>query len=477
MSDKQARGYKGKIHLEFEEEYGVTPAAADRKPFLVAINNFSPKASDALNDDPLIRGTRNPAPPGRGNVDVSGDAGVPLDAHMTGQFLRAMFGLPVSTLVEAVSLSAGAVVDKGTGKVGLPAVGHGLEPGTPVIIDGTVNYDGDYVLTAETSADELVISATYVAETVSAADTVTPARRVTLTAGDVADKSGGKVGLPAAAHGLPVGAEITVTGTTAYDATYTVLRGTTANELVVTATYVEETLDGSEVADCRFYNHVYSVSDEQPSMSAGKVIPDIGLYSVCSGLKIGSVTFSGGGSGVVGLSLPMSGRDEAKESAAYDADPAVASVQYPLHRFSQKHARIEEGGESLTKRVITVSMDVNFNLDTGEEQYTIGSGGRRGDLPEGIMALSGSVSALLKDSRFIDRGENAERTSMKLSWVNGGYAIVLFMEELEFSRNYPALSGPQGMKEDFSFTSFLDTGSAGSALVVTLRNEIKTWEV
>lgn len=471
MSGTQARGYKGKVVMDFEASFGVAPST--KKPFGVPFNSFDVKATQSLDSDPLIRGTRNPAAPGMGNKDVSGSAEVPMDAHSFGLWLRAMFGLPTTTVVAAVVLTAGSAVDKGSGKVGLPSTAHGLEPGTPVIISGTDNYDGDYLLASETSTNELVITATYAVETVSGTDTVTPGHRLTLDAGDAVDKSGGLVGLPVTAHGLPVGAEVTVVGTTNYDATYTVKRGTSADEIVVTASYSSETFDGTETVDCLFHSHVYVIGDTQPSMVAEKQFPDIPVYLDADGLKVGSASFKAGGSGVVGVSLNLSGRDEAKKSAAYDAE--VAAVQLPLHRFSQSGARISEGGSVLADRLTSVDVSMGFELDTGDEQYTIGSGGVRGNLPEGIMNLSGSCSGLFVDTRFLDKAEIGERTAISLAWINGGYALTVDMAEAMFERSSPGIPGPKGILESFSYTAFHDTGSAGSAVVITLKNDIKTW--
>ena len=59
----------------------------------------------------------------------------------------------------------GPAVDKGGGEVGIPLTGHSFVTGNRVRLVGTTNYDGEYVLEAATSANELVITETYVVET------------------------------------------------------------------------------------------------------------------------------------------------------------------------------------------------------------------------------------------------------------------------------------------------------------------------
>lgn len=61
---------------------------------------------------------------------------------------------------------AGPAVSKDGGKVGIPCTGHGLSDGDCIRLERTLNYNGAFILQAGTTgSDELVITATYVAET------------------------------------------------------------------------------------------------------------------------------------------------------------------------------------------------------------------------------------------------------------------------------------------------------------------------
>jgi len=67
-----------------------------------------------------------------------------------------------------------AAVDKGGGLVGIPVTGHQFADGESVTITGTTNYNGAHVIVSHT-ADELVITATYNAETFDGVDdTIAP---------------------------------------------------------------------------------------------------------------------------------------------------------------------------------------------------------------------------------------------------------------------------------------------------------------
>lgn len=74
------------------------------------------------------------------------------------------------------TLDNAAAVDKGGGEVGLPITGHSFVTNLHVTISGTTNYDGTWKINSET-ADEIVITATYVAETFVGTETVISARQ------------------------------------------------------------------------------------------------------------------------------------------------------------------------------------------------------------------------------------------------------------------------------------------------------------
>ena len=71
------------------------------------------------------------------------------------------------------ALDAQAAVDVGGGLVTIPLTGHGYTVGQTLLFYGTTNYDGVHVLPVQTAGgeDDIVITATFVAETFSITDT------------------------------------------------------------------------------------------------------------------------------------------------------------------------------------------------------------------------------------------------------------------------------------------------------------------
>lgn len=93
-------------------------------------------------------------------VRIEGLRNVVTDAYVNNATITGvLYNLP------AQNPDVAAAVDKGSGKVGIPCTGHGLTGGTDVIrIERSVNYNTEFLLDASTTVDELVITATYVAE-------------------------------------------------------------------------------------------------------------------------------------------------------------------------------------------------------------------------------------------------------------------------------------------------------------------------
>ena len=81
----------------------------------------------------------------------------------------------------SATLDNAAAVDKGGGLVGLPITGHGFQAGQIVVVAGTTNYDlpVGYEIISQTT-NEIVVTATYVAETFAGTETVVFGRVVIL---------------------------------------------------------------------------------------------------------------------------------------------------------------------------------------------------------------------------------------------------------------------------------------------------------
>lgn len=90
----RAYGSRAQMALAFESTYGTAPASG---------YTFAPFASMTLSseqpliDSELLGYGRDPLAPVRDAVTTDGDVVIPLDAHATGFWLKALFGAPVTT--------------------------------------------------------------------------------------------------------------------------------------------------------------------------------------------------------------------------------------------------------------------------------------------------------------------------------------------------------------------------------------------
>lgn len=68
----------------------------------------------------------------------------------------------------------GTAVNKGGGLVGIPITAHGWTTGKSVTLTGTTNYNATYILDVTTSVNEIVVPATFIAETFAITDLANP---------------------------------------------------------------------------------------------------------------------------------------------------------------------------------------------------------------------------------------------------------------------------------------------------------------
>jgi len=139
----------------------------------------------------------------------------------------------------------GVAVDNGDGTVGIPVAGHLYHEGESIVISDSVAYAGTYTLPDQSlgSEDVVVITATYAAETFLGTETIARA------GGAVVDNGDGTVDIPCHNHGFESGQDVTISGTTNYDGTYTIGTQADPDWLTITAIYVAEEITGGRAMD------------------------------------------------------------------------------------------------------------------------------------------------------------------------------------------------------------------------------------
>lgn len=214
------------------------------------------------------------------------------------------------------------------------------------------------------------------------------------------------------------------------------------------------------------YTHVFKLPETVPSFSVGrKLALDTALYPRVSGVKINTMSFTAGGSAEALVTLACEGADETMDATPIDATPVV-----PLYdKFSQFQASLKIGGTTVAD-VPSVSINIGNDLDTSEDYYCIGGNGVRGDLPEGIPVVNGSIKTLFKSQTYLDMALANTETSLELKYTKGAKSLTFLFNELQFARSTPGIEGPKGIMLELPFEAYLGDHVGASAVIVTAIN-------
>lgn len=211
------------------------------------------------------------------------------------------------------------------------------------------------------------------------------------------------------------------------------------------------------------YVHEFKVGDTMPSLVLEKQFSGISQFAKYSGCKISSFGLDVGGDGELVATLGVLGASEDLSGVAYDADPTTIS----LTRFSNYQASLEEDGVALSNGTM-VSLNIDFGLDG--ENYVIGGAGERGDIPEGLISVSGTLTTLFEDATLLNKAINGTESSLVITLTNGTNVLTLDLNELRYERRVPDIQGPEGILAELNFQAYFDNHADDSVVVATLTN-------
>lgn len=218
------------------------------------------------------------------------------------------------------------------------------------------------------------------------------------------------------------------------------------------------------------YKHVFKISDTQPSLTVVAVHPDLTEHDIFTGCKVSSMNLSAGGDGELTTTFSLVGSRCTISDTAYNASPTVSK----LKRFSNFQASIKQDDAVLAKTIKTCDMTIDMGLDT--EQYTMGDGGVLGDIPEGLVKISGTLNALhTSANNLVKMAAKNEVHSLELSLTNGDFSLCFKLPEIKYAPTTASIDGPGGSIVDLSYNAFLDAAEEGSAIVVELVNDVASY--
>jgi len=220
------------------------------------------------------------------------------------------------------------------------------------------------------------------------------------------------------------------------------------------------------------YIHTFSIGDTLPSLMIEKGFGDIDQYFKYNGCKVNSLSLSITASGFQNCSFDFVGAKETTGASSFDSTPTDLGKQ-SFDGFAI--ATIEEGGVAIGNVISIDSLTISNDLDT--DQYSIGGAGQRDELPEGLVSVTGTLTARFEDLTLYNKAVNDTESSLKIIYTlgtgvgsAGNEQIEFLIPELTFAPQSPAISGPKGIMVELPFIAYYGDGSEGSTLQITLKN-------
>lgn len=226
----------------------------------------------------------------------------------------------------------------------------------------------------------------------------------------------------------------------------------------------------TEVTAGVLYSHVWKLTDALKSIGIEQGFTDKGKYFLYNGCKVSKFTIEFGGEGNLNATIDIVGGKETPSSASVDVD----ALEVELYRFNNFQGTIQEAGVDIA--VITkFKIEIDFDLDTGENTYPIGNEGYRSDLPEGIAKISGSMTAMYHDDTLRAKSADGTETSIKTSLIKGTKELHFFMPEVQLERTSPGIKGSKGVMLELNYEAYENGNAEGTAIVVTLKNSQESY--
>jgi hypothetical protein len=218
------------------------------------------------------------------------------------------------------------------------------------------------------------------------------------------------------------------------------------------------------------YTHIFKVTDSQPSLVLEQQYPDIPTYELFNGCKVTQFSFTYGGDTELTANFDILGAKRTVSGTPF----ASTLSDIPILKFNNFQGTVEEGGSPLAI-VTEASLNADFGLDG--DTYTIGGGGYRTDLPEGLLQVSGSIKAFFADTVLLNKAINNTKTALNFKFINGAHSLQFYMEEVIFQQTSPGIENEKGITINLPFKAFYDNGAGGSAIVATLVNSQASYAV
>lgn len=472
MPQKFAQVSGGACSLTMYLEGSPGKVAPGTKGVRLALMTEGFKKGSSKKQRSVIRGVRGPGKPYAGLPQMSGQLESAAYAPQLGYVLRALCGAPQTVPESARTLEAAAVTELDSGFVGLPCAGHGFLQDAVITVTGTDNYDGAYRVAEGTTDDVIAIAAPFMAETLTSGAHVSRGR-VALLSGPARDLGGGKVALPVTGgvHALNGGENITISGTLNYDGSYPLDAETADGLIVISKAYVDETFDGSPLAVPSFYRHTFALPRRQPTLcmekyldfEPGAVAHPYRRFHFC---KVNGLSFSLGGDDELKFSLEFTVGKEVPAAAPLDADPVIPpAVTMDNIEGSVFIAGVRRGD------VESANLTNSFGITA---KAAVGDLGQYSRMPEGDPDCKCAMSVFLEEEDLQKLVDASSTVSLMLAiCAAAGDEAHFLYPETELDSEGPAITGKEGLMQDFTALPFVNRGH--EIMRVELINRVESY--
>lgn len=279
-------------------------------------------------------------------------------------------------------------------------------------------------------------------------------------------------------HGLANGQGVTFGGTSVpggltAGVTYYV-RDSATNDFKVAispgASAINLTSAGTAVTVTAVNAHVWKTGTDMPSLVLDSGATDIADYWRYNGVKIASLALAfAANNDELTADIELIGSDFATSGSAYSANPTSPGV---AARFNTFQAVIQEGGAAFAKALNT-SLNINFGLD--DSIYTIGGGGKRAELPQGLTDVNGSIKILYDGpASLLQKAIDTTESSLKITLTSGTNVLEILIPEVKYSVNGSPIDGPAGRLLDLDWRGYRADSAQDAAVQFTLTNSRAT---
>ncbi|MBI4715842.1 MAG: hypothetical protein HY760_07905, partial [Nitrospirae bacterium] len=165
-------------------------------------------------------------------------------------------------------------------------------------------------------------------------------------------------------------------------------------------------------------------------------------------------------------SFDIVGASETVGGASMDATP----TSYTHIPFTAFQATILEGGGAIAT---VTEAEITIDNDLDKDGYTVGSAGKRTQLPEGFAMVSGSITALFDSIALYNKAVNGTESSLKITLDRGvapARSIEFLVPELVYEQQGPVIEGPKGVLVTLPFKAYYDNSAEASSLQITIKN-------